>query len=249
MSAEGIRRVLITGGSRGIGRAITLAAATAGAETIVVNYLQNDAEAERTRALCEALGTRCILQRANVLSADDIDRLFEAVAVDPGGLDLFVHCAALNTFKPITTIRQNQWDLTMGIAARAFLLCAQRCIPLMTRGSMVALSSLGARRVLENYGALGPAKAALESVVQYLACELAPRGIRVNGVTAGFVETESIQKFPEAAALIAAAAERTPAGRIGRPEDLADVVLFLASPAARWIHGQTLVADGGLSLR
>ncbi len=114
---------------------------------------------------------------------------------------------------------------------------------------MIALSSLGARRVLDNYGALGPSKAALESLVQYLACELAPRGIRVNGVTAGFVETESIRKFPQAAELISAAVEQTPAGRIAQPSDVADVVLFLASPAARWIYGQTLVADGGLSLR
>jgi enoyl-[acyl-carrier protein] reductase III len=244
-----IRNVLITGGSRGIGRAITLAAAAAGAETIVVNYLQNDTEAQRTKTLCEAHGTKCILHRANVLSSGDIDGLFDAVQAEPGTLDLFVHCAALNTFKPITAVKQNQWDLTMGIAARAFLLCAQKCIPIMQHGSMIALSSLGARRVLDNYGALGPSKAALESVVQYLACELAPSGIRVNGVTAGFVETESIRKFPHAAELIAAAVAQTPAGRIAQPSDVADVVLFLASSAARWIYGQTLVADGGLSLR
>ncbi len=251
MTADGhwIRNVLITGGTRGIGRAIALAACAAGAETVLLNYLQNDTEAERTRALCETAGTRCIVHRANVASPDDVDALFAAAAKELGGIDLFVHCAALNTFKPVTSVKPNQWDLTLNIATRAFLLCAQQCLPLMTQGCIVAVSSLGARRVLDNYGALGPAKAALESLVRYLACELAPRGIRVNAVTAGLVDTGSIRLFPKAEELIAEAALRTPAGRIGLPEDIADVVLFLASPAARWIVGQTLVADGGLSLR
>jgi enoyl-[acyl-carrier protein] reductase III len=242
-------RILITGGTRGIGRATALAASAAGAEAIVLNYLQNEAEAERTRERCEEYGARCVIHRANVGSVNDLDGLVDAVRGELGGLDLFVHCAALNTFKPIERIRVNQWDLTMNIAARAFLLCAQGCAPMMEHGSMLAVSSLGARRVLDNYGALGVAKAALEGVVAYLATEFAPKGIRVNGVTAGPVETASIDHFPDAVAWRAAAAARTPAGRIGTTEEIADVLLFLASPAARWIIGQTIVADGGLSLR
>jgi len=248
-NADWIRNVMITGGSRGIGRAISLAVSEAGAQTVIVNYLQNDSEAEKTRDLCEERGSRCILHRANVLSPDQIDTLFETAKRHVDRLDLFVHCAAINSFKPITAIKANQWDMTVNISARALLLCTQNCIPMMSHGSIIAISSLGARRVLPNYGVLGPAKAAMESIIQYLACELAPQDIRVNGVTAGLVDTESIHKFPDAGKLIAEAVSRTPAGRLGQPSDIADIVLFLASPAAAWIYGQILVADGGLSLR
>jgi enoyl-[acyl-carrier protein] reductase III len=247
---DGLRGInaLITGGTRGIGRAIAEALAAAGAGTLITNYLQNEEAAGHTRARCEALGARCIPVRANVLSPDEIDRLFAAAAREVTELQCFVHCAALNAFKPLTNIKPNQWDITMNISTRAFLLCAQRCLPLMRAGAIIAVSSLGARRVLPNYGALGPAKAALECAVRYLAAELAPRGIRVNGVTAGPVDTESIRMFPGADALIAEAVARTPAGRLGQPDDIADVVLFLAGDAARWIHGHIIVADGGLSL-
>ncbi|PLX30911.1 MAG: enoyl-[acyl-carrier-protein] reductase FabL [Ignavibacteria bacterium] len=244
-----LRHVVITGGTRGIGRSIALSVCSSGAHSVLLNYLQNDEAAQETKARCEELGAQCVLHRGNVGSPDEIDRLFDVATEQLGSIDLLVHCAALNSFKPITAIKPNQWDLTVNIAARAFLLCAQRCAPLMERGSIIAVSSLGARRVLENYGAMGPAKAALESIVQYLAVEMAPRGIRVNGITAGLVETESLSKFPAAEQMIEAAKHHTPAGRIGTPGDIARVVHFLAGPDAAWIVGQTLVADGGFSLR
>ena len=113
---------------------------------------------------------------------------------------------------------------------------------------MVGVSSLGSTRVLENYVLVGTSKAALESVVRYLAVELAPRGIRVNAVSAGVVETEALDHFPNREQMLSWARERTPAGRMVEPGDLADVVLFLCSPAAEMIRGQTLVVDGGFSL-
>jgi enoyl-[acyl-carrier protein] reductase III len=239
---------LITGGSRGIGRAIALRLATAGAQTIIVNYLQNDAEAEKTCHLIEAQNTRCILAKANLLYPDEIDKLFETVKASVDHLDCLVHCAALGAFKPLHEIKPNQWDLTMNINARGFLLCAQRAAALMKEGNILAISSLGSSRAVPNYGAMGPTKAALESIMRYLAVELAPAGIRVNAVTGGFVETDSIQKFPEADRLIQEAISRTPAKRLGTPEDIAEVVMLLLSPSSRWIYGQTIVADGGLSL-
>ncbi len=239
---------LVTGGSRGIGRAIALRLATAGAQTIIVNYLQNDAEAEKTRRLIEAQHARCILAKANLLYPDEIDKLFETVKANVDHLDCLIHCAALGAFKPLREIKPNQWDLTMNINARGFLQCAQKSAALMKEGNIVAISSLGSIRAVPNYGAMGPTKAALESIVRYLAVELAPAGIRVNAVTGGFVETDSIQKFPEADRLIQEAISRTPAKRLGTPEDIAEVVMFLLSPTARWIYGQTIVADGGLSL-
>jgi enoyl-[acyl-carrier protein] reductase III len=127
-------------------------------------------------------------------------------------------------------------------------MCVQKCADIMDEGKVVAVSSLGSGRVVPNYGAMGPTKAALESIVRYLAVELAPRGIRVNGVSSGLVETSGIKKMPGISRLMAEASARTPANRIGTPEDIADVIMFLVGPSARWICGQTILADGGYSL-
>ncbi len=241
--------VLVSGGSRGIGRAVALAFASERARTVIVNYVQNEAEAERTRALVSANGAECVLVRANLQYPDQVQNLFETVRDCAGALDVFVHCAALGSFKPTIEVKPNQWDLTMNVGARGFLLCAQECASLMNQGSIIALSSLGSTRVTPNYGVLGVAKSALESLVRYLAVELAPRGIRVNAVSGGFVETDSMKNYPQFETMSREILERTPAGRIAQPADLANIVTFLANPASAWIYGQTIIADGGLSLR
>lgn len=239
---------LVSGGSRGIGRAVSLALAGAGVETVLVNYLQDDVAATAVQRELEQRGARAVLLKANLASPDEIDRLFVRVRAATARLDFFVHCAALTAFKRLADTRPNQWDLTMNINARGFLLCAQQAAPLMPAGAMVAITSLGSIRVVPDYGAMGPTKAALEAVVRYLAVELAPRGIRVNAVAGGLVETESLARFSEPEQRRRAAIMRTPLGRIGTPEEIADVTTFLLSPAARWICGQTIVADGGFSL-
>jgi enoyl-[acyl-carrier protein] reductase III len=114
--------------------------------------------------------------------------------------------------------------------------------------SIVGISSLGSARVLENYILVGTSKAALESVVRYLAVELAPRGIRVNAVSAGVVETEALDHFPNREQMLRAAEQRTPAGRMVEPDDVAGAVAYLCSPDADMIRGQTLIVDGGYSL-
>ena len=239
---------LVTGGSRGIGRAVSLRLAAECAETVIVNYLENDIEAERTQKLIEERNSACILAKANLFHPAEVDRLFMAVKQAVERLDVFVHCAAVTAFKPLRDIRPNQWDLTMNVNARSFLLCVQKCIPLMKDGKIVAVSSLGSSRAIPNYGALGPTKAALEATVRYLAVELAPSGIQVNAVSGGFVQTDSIRKVPGADSLAETIAARTPSRRLGTPEDIAGVVLFLLSTSASWICGQTIVVDGGLSL-
>jgi enoyl-[acyl-carrier protein] reductase III len=240
--------VLVTGGSRGMGRAIALSLAKAGAGTVFVNYVNNEVEAEKTCRLIEDQDCRAISLRANLAYPDEIDRLFAELKQRTERLDGFVHSAAITAMKPTHELKPNQWDLTLNVNARAFLLCTQACVPLMSEGVIVALSSLGSTRAVANYGGMGPAKAALESLVRYLAVELAARGIRVNAVSAGPIETQSLKHFPAAEALLADAIRRTPAGRLGQPEDIAGIVTFLFSPAARWIYGQTIIADGGLSL-
>lgn len=239
---------LVTGGSRGIGREVSLRLAQTCAHTIIVNYLQDDASAEEAKRLVEENDSTCILAKANLMFPDEIDRLFETVKSSVDCLDVFVHCAALGAFKPLLQVKPNQWDLTMNVDARGFLLCVQKAVPLMKQGSIVAISSLGSVRTIPNYGAMGPTKAALESIIRYLAVELAPLGIRVNGVTGGFIETDSLAKIPGADDLIREVIEKTPRKRIGTPADIAKVVLFLNSPDADWIIGQTIVVDGGVSL-
>lgn len=242
-------RALVTGGSRGIGRAAALALARSGVARIAIGYLGNQAAADETCRALAALGAKATAVRANLALPAEVDRLCDEAGAHCDGLDVFVHCAAVAAFKPLAATRANQWDLTMNTNARAFLSGAQRVATLMTGGgSMVAVSSLGAVRALPNYGAMGPTKAALESIVRGLAVELAPRAIRVNAVSAGFVSGTGVAALPGAEAALAAASARTPLGRVAQPDEVATVIAFLCSPGSSWITGQTVVADGGWSL-
>ncbi len=241
---------IITGGGRGIGRASAICLAeTSNYETIIINYVQDKAAAEATCQTLEKLAVKGVPVRANMAQPEAVDVLFEEAAKHISGLDTLVHCAALTSFKPIMKVRANQWDLTMNVNGRSFLLCAQSAAPLMARGgSIIALSSAGGGRVILNYGALGPTKAALESLVRYIAVELAPKNIRVNGVVGGLVQTDSLDRFPWAKQVRQEVAQRTPSGRLGTADDLGKVVRFLASPEASWICGQLIIVDGGYSL-
>jgi enoyl-[acyl-carrier protein] reductase III len=242
------KSILITGGTRGIGRAIALKLAGQ-TQQIFLNYLHNEEEAFKTRELVEQEGAKCVLLKANMLYPDEIDEMFLKIREETDSLDSFIHCAALNAFKPTLAVKANQWDLTMNINTRALLLCAQHVAEMMQSGSIIALSSLGSFKMLPNYGALGPAKAAMESLVKYLAVELAPKNIRVNCVNAGPVDTDSLKKFPEHEEFLKTLEQQSPTGRIAQPEDIADIVEFLISEKSKWIIGQTIIADGGLSLR
>jgi enoyl-[acyl-carrier protein] reductase III len=160
-----------------------------------------------------------------------------------------VHNAATGVIKPALETEDKHWDWTLNANARALLSLARACAPDMPNGSsIVAVSSLGAQRVLENYVLVGTSKAALESVVRYLAVELSPRGIRVNAVSAGVVETEALDHFPNREQMLSAGKTRTPAGRLVEPEDVAGAVAFLCSPDADMLRGHTLIMDGGYSL-
>jgi enoyl-[acyl-carrier protein] reductase III len=239
---------LITGGSRGIGRAVCLALAESYNSTIFVNYLQNDDEAECTKKMAEELGAKVFLIKRNMAYTDEIDKMFDEIYKHSGSLDFFIHCAAINSFKPLSEIKPNQWDLVMNVNARSFLLCSQKCSQMMKTGVIVSISSLGSRMYVPNYGSMGATKSALESIVKYLAVEFSEKNIRVNGVTAGFVQTDSIQKFPEHEVMIEKAIERTPAKRIGSAKDISNIVMFLLSSDSEWIYGQNIVVDGGISL-
>jgi enoyl-[acyl-carrier protein] reductase III len=236
--------VFVSGGSRGIGREIALRFADEGAARVAIGYLRNDRAAEETASELEARGAEPVLVRGNVSSS----RVAQEVA-DLGPLDVLVHNAATGVIRPALETEDKHWDWTMNANARALLSLTRAAAPAMPEGSaVVAVSSLGAQRVLENYVLVGSSKAALEAVVRYLGVELAPRGIRVNAVSGGLVETDALEHFPNREEMLKAGRERTPAGRMVEPKDIADAVLFLASPAAAMVVGQTLVVDGGYSL-
>jgi enoyl-[acyl-carrier protein] reductase III len=236
--------VLVTGGSRGIGREIALRFADAGAKRVAIGYLRNDTAAETVAEELRQRGAEPVLVRGNVAS----EKVAEQVA-ELGPLDALVHNAATGVIRPALETEDKHWDWTLAANARALLSLARAAAPSMPRGSaIVGLSSLGSFRVLENYVLVGTSKAALESVVRYLGVELAPSGIRVNAVSGGVVETDALQYFPNKEEMLRAARERTPAGRMVEPRDIADAVLFLCSPRAEMIVGQTLIVDGGFSL-
>jgi enoyl-[acyl-carrier protein] reductase III len=160
-----------------------------------------------------------------------------------------VHSAATGVIRPALETEDKHWDWTLNANARALLSLARAAVPAMQSGAaIVAISSLGSVRVLENYALVGTSKAALESVVRYLAVELAPRGIRVNAVSGGIVETEALDHFPNREQMLHDARSRTPAGRMVEAGDIADAVLFLCGPHSKMICGQTIVVDGGFSL-
>jgi enoyl-[acyl-carrier protein] reductase III len=188
--------------------------------------------------------------QADVGKPGDVRALFDRIRERGGSLDGIVHSAALGRFQPMLEVRPIEWDAAMRVNAHAMLLLVREALGLLREpgSSIVALSSLGAQRYVPFYGAIGASKAALESVVRSLAVELGPRGIRVNVVAGGLIEGETLEQFPQSQLLRDAVAQRTPANRLGRPEDIADVVVFLLSDGARWINGQTLVVDGGFSL-
>ena len=236
--------VLVTGGSRGIGREIARRFAQDGAERIAIGYLRNDAAAEETAVELRALGAEPVLVRGNVASSRVAD---EVAALGP--LDALVHCAATGVIRPALETTDKHFDWTLAANARAFLSLVRAAAPQMQSGSsIIGVSSLGSSRVLENYVLVGTSKAALETLVRYLAVELAPSGIRVNAVSGGVIETDALDHFPNREQMLSWSLQRTPAGRLVEPTDVADAVAFLCSPDAEMIRGQTLVVDGGFSL-
>jgi len=246
--------VLVTGSGRGIGRAIALRFAREGAH-VVVNFFRNRDPAEATAAEIRDLGRQALVVKANVGDLGDLERLYREIEDIFGGLDILVHNAASGYNRPAMEQRPKGWDWTMNINARSLLFGAQHAVGLMEErggGAIVALSSLGAVRVMEEYVLVGTSKAALEALVRYLGVELAPKKVRVNAVSPGVVLTEALEHFAtfrdERQELVEEVLQRTPAGRLCTPEDVADVVTYLCSSDAAMIAGQTLVVDGGYSL-
>lgn len=239
---------LVTGGSRGIGRAIALKLGGAGCD-VVVNYYNSHAEAESLCDELSAAGRRALAVQANVADPASVDEMFSALRERFARLDIVVSNAASGVLRPAGDLTLKHWRWCLETNALALNLLAQRAAPLMSPGGrIVALSSLGAARALPGYAFVGASKAALEALVRALACELGPSGILVNAVSAGVVDTDALRAFPGREAMLLEFASRAPAGRTLTPEDVAGVVYLLCLPESAMITGQTVVVDGGYSV-
>ena len=241
---------LVTGGSRGIGRACALELARRGCD-VALSYVENRSAADATAQEIEALGRRALVLQGDAGVAEANVALVDRAVQEFGGLRYLVCNAANGTFASVADMPVADWDYTMATHARALLVLAQRAAPAMRDaggGAIVAISSLGARRVYDSYAAFGTAKAAIETLVRYLAVELGPDGIRTNCVAGGVVLTDLFKAIPDWEGIAAASAERAPLRAVIDPEDIADAVVFLLSGHARRVTGQTLVVDAGFTL-
>jgi len=239
------RIAFVTGGSRGIGRAIALKLAGAGCDVALV-YHNSHEQAEEVCAAIRALGRRALAVQADVSDPESLGEAFAAFRAQFDQVDIVVSNAAIGVLRPALELTLKHWRRCMETNAFALNTLAQQAVPLMRDGGrIIGISSLGASRAIPHYAFIGASKAALESVVRSLAQELGPRGIRVNTVSAGVVDTDALKHFPNREQLLEEYARRTPAGSTLTVEDVANAVYLLCLPEASMITGHTLVVDGG----
>jgi len=244
------RTALVTGSSRGIGRAIALKLGALGAD-VAINYVTRETDAHSAVEALTGMGRRAFAARANVSKPDELAGLFDRVAAEWGALDIYINNAIdVASFGPVMRLRAEPWRHTIDSHVTTFLLASQRAAKLMKdrKGVIIALSSLGSRSYVPGYAPIGVGKAAIEALTRYLAMELGPAGVRVNTVSAGPIDTDSLRAFSTFEQMKDASIRFSPARRMGQPDDVADVVGFLCTDDARWICGQTLIVDGGFSL-
>ncbi|MCI2416139.1 SDR family oxidoreductase [Saccharopolyspora sp. K220] len=238
---------LVTGGARGVGKAIAAALAARGAH-VIVNYFHSHEQAKQTRAELSGID----LIRASVARPDQVAGMFAEIDQRYGRLDILVNNAANGALVADDEVTDAQLDKGWDTNVKGALRCSEHAAELMRRqggGAIVNVSTLGASQfVMANYLACAPAKAAVEALTRYLAARFAPDGIRVNTASAAMLVSDVADAFPQAEQMQQAVRAATPFNRLGTPAELADLVAFLAGDDSRWITGQAVVADGGLSL-
>jgi enoyl-[acyl-carrier protein] reductase III len=240
--------VLVTGGTRGLGRSVSLCLARAGA-TVHAGYFGNEAAAAQFRDEAESSGLACFPVKANLMTSQGVQALCSHVSGHSGRLDCLVHCAATGVHKPLVDLTQRHLATVWQVNVGAFFDLACQLLPLMPEGGrIVAVSSEGARRAIDQYGAVGSSKGALEALCRQMAVEWAPRGVNVNMVVPGLLATDTLAALPDAANRVRNEEQSSPLRRLVTLEEVAWAVQFLCSRAAAALVGQAIVVDGGKSV-
>lgn len=241
----------MTGSSRGIGRAAALAFAREGAD-VAVHYRRQEDQAEEVADAVRQMGRHALVVHAELESPDDVNHMFDVIQAEWQSLDIFMANAAASAFKPVMELKAYHLERTYRLLVNNLVLSVQRAVPLMEGrdGRIITLTGHGVHFTLPRYGNIASAKGAVETLTRYLAAELGDRGITVNAIEPGVIGTESETFYmgEQLAQFDAACSAATPLGRVGDVEDVAGVAVFLASSLARFVTGQTLVVDGGLTL-
>lgn len=242
------KTILVTGGTRGIGQAVSLRFARAGA-TVIANYLRNEQAAEELRLIATQESLPITSCRADLTSEKGMEQLEHSLQECGPNLSGMVHCAATGVHRPLEELTERHFDWTFNLNVRTFFKLVKLLTPRFSQGSsIVAVSSWGALRALPHYSLVGSSKGALEALARHLAAELAPRGIRINILTAGAVRTDVWKAMPNSEERLAETQRRTPLGRLATAEEVAYGAQFLCSDAAAGIIGHTLIVDGGIGI-
>ena len=239
------RVALVTGGTRGLGRSISLQLARAGA-TVHAGYFNNEAAAVTFREEVAGADLRCATFKANLMTSSGIQACHDQIAHSAGRLDALIYNSATGVHKPLHELTQRHLATVWQVNVGAFFDLAVKLLPLMQPGArIVAISSEGAQRAVDHYGAIGSSKGALEALCRQMAAEWASRGIGVNVVAPGLLRTDTLTAMPDSERRVQAEAARSPLRRLVSLEEVARVVHFLCSAASEGIVGETIVVDGG----
>ena len=237
---------VVTGGSRGIGRATSLALAEAGAH-VLVNYRSNEEAARQTLALIEENGGTGEILGFDVADPDAVDRGIKEAVERHGRIDILVNNAGISIDQLLLRVQPKDLEMTWATNVNGPIYCAKACIrPMMKKrwGRIINLSSVVGESGNAGQAVYSSSKAAVLGLTRSLAREYASRGITVNAVAPGFIETDMTAELPDAAKQ--GIVDQTPLGRIGRPEEVAAAVVFLASEEASYITGQVVRVNGGM---
>jgi enoyl-[acyl-carrier protein] reductase III len=241
---------LITGGTRGLGRAIALTLARDGA-TIALNYRRDEDSANRTLAEIRALAPRSILLKADMEEDAQVRALVEGAGKALGRIDILVVNAAATAFKPLLAVKPHNLTRTFNLSVGGFVAAVQETSKFMSDGGRILMiSGVDSMRYLPRHGVLGAAKAAMEAMVRDFAFELGPRGITVNGVNFGMIDSDSSRIYfgDDFERVLRVTAARTALKRLPELDEIAAVVALLCTPQAGYLTAQTIMVDGGLTL-